>query len=148
MTPLTQQEHFLAMVCNQRPDAVSYLKCWGDYLRAVDNIVDDNLWDAEHLREMFFLGAQCFSHPFYQSNKAHLQMTVVILSSLWVDSCHWERSQELWKRQWADVLRHADGQMVSAVAMICGGWEHLRKISAPFMAACYIEHKDRHGVPA
>jgi hypothetical protein len=138
---------FLNTVCAGNAEAVDFLTRWGKYLRLVDNVIDENLWDEEHLVEVFCAGCEFYSLPFYQKNKAALQMPILLATNYFSVSAKWEHSDELWKRQWADVLRHADGYVISAVTMLCGGWDLMASTTSPFMAACYIDHKDRHGVP-
>jgi hypothetical protein len=49
--------HFsLAQITNGDPEAFYFLKCWGDFLRAVDDIVDEGKWEAENLFHAFALG--------------------------------------------------------------------------------------------
>lgn len=141
-------DDFINLICAGNRRAQEFIGLWGQYLRAVDNLIDgDAPWTAENVLNCFACGAAMYSHPFYQSNKASLQMVILVTTNTYADSVKWEKSPELWKRQWADVLRHADGNVMSAVTLICSGWPTLRSISAPFMAAAYIGHKDRHGVP-
>lgn len=148
MTYNQQELSFLNQhICAGDQQAVQFLQLWGAYLRAVDNIIDDETWQPAKLLAAFAAGARMYSDCFYQKHKAHLQMTILLATNIYADSVKWEQSPELWKRQWADVLRHADGHIISAVTLICGGWSELRATSAPFMAACYIDHKDRHGLP-
>ena len=138
---------FLRTVTNGDPEAYDFLLRWGKFHRKVDDVIDCNLWDAEHVLEAFVEGCKFYSHPFYQKNMSVLQMPILMATNFCAVSVKWEREKELWKRQWADVLRHSGLQVVESVAMICGGWELVTKTTAPYLAAMYVDHKDRHGVP-
>lgn len=138
----------LARVTNGNARAAHWLAIWGEYLRACDNIVDEELWDAAHLAQCLALGCQCYSHPFYVEHRQSLQTAALIATSLWTKSVEWERRPELWMRQWADVLRHADVVILSTVALLCGGgWDGAMEVTGAFLSAGYIDHKDRRGVP-
>ena len=66
----------------------------------------------------------------------------------WEDSVTWERSPELFKRQWADVMRHSENLVIFSVAILCGGYEHLMELSNPWRAMLYVCHKDKYPTEA
>lgn len=138
---------FLRLVAANDEGGFEFLKLWHEYCHLVDDIIDDGLWDAETLLRCLMLGCTVYSHPFYQRNRSSLQMPALVATSIYGDSVAWEKDPALWKRQWCEVLRHAGNDVFFAVAMVCGGWEHLRKISKPLFASCYVYHADRYGVP-
>jgi len=135
------------IIANGVAGAEDFLRLWGCYLRAVDDVCDEQKWEPENILRVLMMACQFYSHPFYVRHVAKLQMPVLIATNLWTDSVRWEKEPEPWKRQWADVLRHSGNEVILAVAMICGGWEGMRRISAPLMAMCYVYHADKHGVP-
>jgi len=143
-----EKEEWLSAITTGNLQGMEFLSRWGDYLRAIDNVLDEDQWDRVHLTRAFALGCDCFSSQFYIRNLPQLQMIVLVATCILADSVSFEKSPELWKRQWADVLRHADGHVVLAVALICGGWDHVRKLSPVFLTAAYYEHKQNHGIPA
>ena len=134
-------------LCKGNPEAMDWIDAWGTYLRECDDTVDDGKWSAENVMNTFALGCRCYSHPFYRKHAETLHVAALTATSLWTVSVDWERETELWKRQWADVLRHADICIVFAVGMICGDWTHAQTFVRAGLAASYIDHKDRHGVP-
>ena len=80
------------------------------------------------------------------SRRQALQMAALVTTSLWAKSCEWERCPELWKRQWADVLRHSDVVLVNAISLICGGgWEGMSAATGTFLSAGFIQHLDKYG---
>lgn len=142
-----QVTDFLVLIANRDPSAGEFMNLWHQYCHRVDDCIDENLWDAERLLALFMLACEVYSSPFYVRHCASLRMPALIATSVYADSINFERSPELWKRQWAEVMRHAGNDMAYAVAMITGGWKHLRKIGRPLWAASYIYRADRYGVP-
>lgn len=139
--------NLIALATNGNAAAVRFLECWGDYIRGLDNAIDDGQWSADNILNVLALGCRFYSDTFYRQHVSQLQPAILIITDIYAISVKWEREPEPWKRQWADVLRHVDGQLVSHVALICGGWDNLQKITAAFLPAAYIDHKDRHGLP-
>ena len=137
----------LDLVCNGNPDARVFFLACGEYLRAADNLMDEGPWDEAAVLNCVALGVRLYSTPFYIANKDRLQLPVLTATSIWAKSCQWEREPELWKRQWADVLRHIDCTVYGAVAMITGGWEKLHVFTGVWLSAGYVNHKDKHGTP-
>ena len=140
--------HFsLAQITNGDPEAFYFLKCWGDYLRKVDDVVDEKQWTAENVWNAVALGNRFYSSNFYRGHP-ELQMVILTGTAIWEVSCDWERpEQELWKRRWADYMRHSDVAMLSAVAMICTNWKMATNFIRGFLCGAYIDHKDRHSLP-
>ena len=131
-----------------RPDAQEWLSLWGDYSRACDNLVDSGERTPARMVESWALGNRCYSHPFYRANAHLLQSACLMATSLWSLSCDWEKDAELWKRQWADVLRHADVAIVLAVCLICGAsWESCQDVTRAFLVAGRVQHKEKYGEP-
>ncbi len=140
--------HFsLAQITNGDPQAQYYLKCWGDYLRAVDDTIDDALWTPENVLRTFAMGNRLYASNFYTQNIDKLQMIILTGTAIWEVSCDWEYQPELWKRQWGDFMRHSDVAMLSAVAMKCKGWTKAVEFIRGFLCGAFVDHKDRHGLP-
>lgn len=140
--------HFsLAQITNGDRECAYFLKCWGDYLRAVDDTIDDGKWTADNLFAVFAMGNKLYSGNYYRRHVQDLRMPVLTGTAMWQVSCEWERQPELWKRLWADYLRHSDVAMLSAVAMLQKGWEKSVEFIRAFLSGAYVDHADRHGIP-
>lgn len=151
MTRYEQDLQLLTRICTPPrggpPDAeaMDFLgQHWGPYVHAVDDIVDEEV-SAEKKIEAFARAAYLFSHPFYLRHIGALRQVVLLVTNTYADSVAWERSKIAWQRQWADHARHAGMEMVIAVAMIVGGYEHARAISLEQRTICYHEHHNREG---
>lgn len=138
---------FFNRVANGNQVGLDWLCLWHDYNHDVDDVIDENRWDGQSLLTVFMCACTVYSHPFYRQHLHQLQTPVMLATSMYADSVKWERDPQLWKRQWADVMRHAGNEVICAVAIICGGYEHMRQIAGPMLAMCYIHHKDKYGVP-
>lgn len=139
---------FFTMVARGDHDAERFLALWGAYCHDVDDVIDENLWDAEHIVSVLALAVTFYSDPYYVRNVALLRMPVLMATAVFADSCIWEqKEQPLWKRQFADVMRHSGNEVINCVAFIQGGYDHMQQVSLPLMATCYIYHKDKYGLP-
>ena len=77
----------------------------------------------------FAEGIVVLSHPFYLANLPALRISVLQVSQLYALAAQWETMDRTsWQYQWAEVQRHAGMQLATAVAMICGGWDHAQMI--------------------
>lgn len=138
----------MARVTGGNPEAAHFLTAWNKYLRRVDDAVDQPDMSAENLLTVFAMGESVYSSNFYRRHIAQLQMPILVCTSLWMVANEWEaKDQELWKRKNADVLRNADMIVVNAVTQVCAGWMEAFSTTKSLLAAAYVDHKDRHGVP-
>lgn len=128
-------------------EARSVLESWWEFCHAVDDVIDEQQWNADSILNAFALGLGFYSHPFYRRYALVLQMPVLLATNFYADSVVWEKEPVLWKRQWADVLRHAGNELIVAVAIIVGGFDHAQKISRALLASCYVYHADKYGTP-
>ncbi len=145
----TELENFFSTVCNGNAVALDWLCRWHRYCHEIDDIIDDSQWhDRERMLALFVSMNDLYSHPFYVQHCQRLQPVVMLATGTFADSIKFERSKQLWQRQWAEVMRHCGNLMIDAVAFICGGYQHQRKLSAAFLAMCFCNHADKHGVVA
>lgn len=134
-------------VTGGNPEAIYFLKAWGEYLRHVDDAVDNPDYSEERLTACFALGNTVYSSLFYRRNSHHLQMAILTGASLWSLANEWERSPEIWKQQHADILRNTDILMLNAVAQLCTGWQVAKDASRALLAAGFATHRLKYGLP-
>lgn len=141
-----QDLQLLQRICRGDTEAMDFLsQHWAPYVHDIDDIVDEVLpargqVDAERVLRAFARAAYLFSHPFYLKHIGALRQVVLVVTNMYADSVAWERSAVPWQREWADHARHAGMEMVIAVAMIAGGYEHARAISQEQRVICWHEH--------
>ena len=147
MTQMKMDLALIERVCLRDAGAMGFLAEWSRYVHEIDDIVDGERPGLEEILGTFARAAALYSHPFYLANLAALRSVVLLVTNLYADSVAWERSDVAWQRDWADHNRHVGMEMVIAVAMIVGGYEHGRAISREQREICYVEHHDREGRP-
>jgi len=138
---------FFSKVSNGDRLAADFLCRFMAYCHGVDDVIDESKWDAETLLALLVQASEVYSHEFYRMHVGRLQTPILTATSVYADSIKWEKDPALWKREWAEVTRHAGNEVILAVALICGGFAHLRDVSAPLYATCFVYHKDRYGTP-
>lgn len=143
-------ELYWDMVKGNEP-AHQFLCAWHQYCHDIDDLVD-NPHDPEKFSEqlcgLLIRSAALYSLPFYREHAHELFLIVAASANAWADSVKWEKAdQELWKRQAADILRHAGIEMIFAVSTIVSGYAHMRQYSAALRTGCHATHHDQNGDP-
>ena len=101
---------------------------WRDYCHLIDDLADGHALPEQAVR-MGALAVTLYSLPFYRRHADRLQVVVLLVTNAFADSLELEQRPEPYARRLASVMRHAGGDLVRAVALICGGYDHLRRIS-------------------
>jgi hypothetical protein len=147
MTKARTDIELLKRICLGNEEAMDFLsQHWAPYVHAIDDIVDEEV-DAEFKIKAFARAAYLYTHPFFLKHVSALRQVILQVTNSYADSVAWEKSEMPWQRQWADHHRHAGMEMVIAVAMIVGGYDHARAISLEQRTICYVEHHERSGKP-
>lgn len=136
--------------CAGNLEAAEWLRQWQAYVHYIDDEVDgdvDNQSRVEHLLEAFAGASELYTHPFFLKHAKALQLVVILITSAYADSVQFEMSKVAWKRNWADHWRHVANEMALAVAYICGGYKHVRRISPELRSICHWQHHDPEGNP-
>lgn len=135
--------------CNGNESALQFLVLFNQYAHGIDDVIDSARdgapKDPEFVLSTFAMGCNVFSHPFYQANIVRLQPVVYLITSAYADSVKWEKSDRDGLRRTADVLRFCGNEMVFAIAVICGGYEHLRTISPALREKSWDGHHSSDG---
>lgn len=143
-----ERRKFYATVANGNLSANDWLCQWHDYCHEIDDVIDTPDYAPERVLGLFERANALYTHPFYQLHRAKLSTMILVATSLYSDSNKWEKDAALWKRWWAEVMRHCGNEAIFAVAQICGGYTHMKGLTAPMLAMCYVYHKDKYGTPA
>lgn len=147
MSDREERGKFYDMVACGNAPAREWLILFHDYCHEIDDVIDENDWDNERVLGVFIAANTLYSHPFYCAHHKVLGPCILIATSVYVDSNKWEKDPAKWKKWWAEVMRHSGNEVIFAVANICGGWKHLRYVTAPLYASCYVYHADKYGTP-
>lgn len=126
---------------------MDFLNRWRTYVHAIDDLVDGDLTGPEALLSTFAQAIPLYSHPFYLNHLRELRQIALSCTNAYADAVAWEKSPHHYQAEFADVYRHFGAEMVLAVAMICGGYEHARSFSLELRTICWMEHHDKEGKP-
>lgn len=136
MTTENDQQRALR-ICAGNASAAEFLWHWARWCHAIDDVVDGETKTPEGIVSAFALAPLVFGHPFYLENLSALRVVTLLVSNMYADSEEMRATPTEWCQKFADVYRHAGNEMVLAVALICGGYEHVRAISFEQRATCY-----------
>lgn len=135
--------------CCGNPEAMDYLKLWSPMVHGVDDVEDRGGMTAEFRQALYILVLECSTHPFFLRHLRELKMTWLLVANAYADVLAWEKSDEPWKKEFVNVMRHAGMDMVLAVAAMCAppnkGYEHMRRISQEWRTMCKFQHTDVKG---
>lgn len=142
-----ERSAFYRTVANGNELAREWLCLFHDYCHELDDVIDIPDWSPARVLAVFERANLIYTHPFYAAYRAQLTPAIQVATAIYSDANHWEKEPDLWKKQWADVMRHSGNEVIFSVAFITGGYAHLKSITRPMLAMCYIYHKDKYGVP-
>lgn len=131
------------LTCGNQP-AAQFLFVWREYVHQIDDLIDGDTEGSEAILKAFMLAAFVYTDPFFVAHMAALRQIAINCTNAYADSVKWEKA-EGWRGQWADHYRHFASEMVLAVASICGGYEHMRKISLTIREMGWNEHHNEKG---
>lgn len=113
---------------NEDSFAMVFLNLWSEYCHDIDDLIDEKKHDAETLCKLLILANVLYSTHFYVNHATALKLVVLNITNAYADSVKWDKAGD-WQGKWADTLRFAGAEMVTAVAMITGGYDLVRQIS-------------------
>lgn len=126
---------FANEVCRGNQEALVFCTLWYQFAHLCDDIVDSMedgrpTMPPEKIIESYIILGMVYNCPFYKKHSDLLFSTVISITNTYADSVAWERSPVTHRRLIADVLRTCGNEMFFIVAMIIGGWSHVRSVSA------------------
>lgn len=134
---MNDEEKRILEICKGNQEAYDFLNLWARYCHEIDDIVDGARLAPEEVIATFALATMVYSHPFYLRNLPALRQVVLLIANMYADSVAWENEGQQWQREFSNCYRHAGNEMVFAVAQLCGGFEHVRSVSAEQREICY-----------
>jgi hypothetical protein len=143
----TPADVLIAQAANGNAQAREFLVLWNLYCHEIDDLVDGPTRPTpERLIAAFAKAAVLYSHEFWILHHRTLLPVVLLVTNSYADSVEME-SMEGWPARVADVIRCAGNEMICAVALLTGGYEHMRTLSPRLRAASHYEHHDQEGMP-
>lgn len=136
-------------VCKGDQSAMLFCGLWFGYCHAIDDLID-NMVDGkptthpEEILKLLATAAAIYNSDFYRRHQEQLFMAVLSITNAYADSVAWERSPLLRRRQIADVLRCCGNEMFFIVALLTGGWGHMRAMSPKIRDRSWVlQHNDQ-----
>lgn len=129
------------------PDALLFAVSFLAYCHAIDDIIDGDKTDSEHIIKTFEFAATLYSSPFYQRNINILYALVRATSNAYADSVRMEKSKVKWEQTIADTLRQYGNEVIIACIEIVSGYDARREVSQQIRSISYKEHHTDKGTP-
>jgi len=126
--------------------AADWLQKWAKYCHDIDDQIDEQR-GPESFLAILAQAVDLYTHPFFLAHWSHLRPLIIIITNAYADSVAWEKSSEASERQMADILRFCGLEMCCLVAAICGGYEHMRKVSPTLRRHTWRDNHDEQGNP-
>jgi hypothetical protein len=144
--------NFTKELCQGNRAAEEFCNLWYAYCHGIDDIIDLKedgrpTMSNEKILEVFATAALMYNCKFYTDHRPHLFPIVIAVTNLYADSVLWERSPAAHLRKIADVLRCCGDEMLLMVAIIIGGWSHMRKMSPRIRETDYRLQHDENDNP-
>lgn len=138
---------FLGDYLSPNPDALLWVLTYTIYVHAIDDIIDGDKDDSEHILKTFELAAVVYSNVFYRENIHLLYSLVVTASNTYMDSVMLENSTETWKQKTSDHLRQNGNELILMCIQIVGGIEKRREASLKLRDISFRNHHTTTGQP-
>jgi hypothetical protein len=134
---------FTRAVCLGNKDAENFCNLYFVYCHGIDDLLDTMVdgrptMGKEEILGLFANAAMLYNCNFYKQHSATLFSIILTVTNAYADSVAWERDPKEHRRTIADVLRTCGNELFFMVAMICGGWAHMRKVSGAIRERDYL----------
>jgi hypothetical protein len=142
MTTQEEQEikDKLREILSRHPNVAQFLIDYNDYVHLIDDLIDgDATTNAENILTLAHKASKLFNNDFYRQFGQYLYLVEVVNNNTYADSVIWEKIDG-WKKQHADVMRHAALDMFMACIFILSDYQTLRSISPKMREYCYTKH--------
>jgi hypothetical protein len=128
-------------------DALGWIVCYGVYAHAIDDIIDGDKTDSEHILKTFGMAASLFMHEFCRNNFNLLYPLIMMAHNTYRDSVILENAEEEWKHKVADALRQTGNEVILACVQIVNGIEARNEASLELREISYHTHHTEEGEP-
>lgn len=143
----TTAHAFAREVCKGNPEAMQCCDLFFHYCHGIDDLIDTMedgrpTMSKEQIIALFINAAGLYNCAYYKKHSDLLLGIVISVTNSWADSVLWEKSPMPHRRVIADVLRTCGNEFFFMVAMIEGGWSHVRSVSAKIRERDWLAHHD------
>lgn len=122
------------------------------YVHGLDDILDTRIdgrptMSADQILQVFLHAALLYNCDYFVKNRHLLFPTILLVTNQYADSVEWEKSPYSHKRIMGDCLRTCGDEFYFMMALIQGGWSHVRKIGPVIRENDYVRQHDENGLP-
>ena len=128
-------------IFKDHPDAWKFTTLYGEYIHAIDDMIDNNTWNPESLLKITRLAIDVYSCDFYRVNAQHLAPIAKSNNNCYADVVKWEKEPDgslLFEA--ASHLRHCGYEMFLAVVELVAGYDKMREMSSEFRSYAHYKH--------
>lgn len=123
---------------------------WMLYCHSIDDLLDTRFdgrptMDTEEILKIPIYALLLYNSPFYMAHREALCPVVFLVTNAYGDTVKFEGSAGRHTRAIADVIRCCGNEMFFAVALICGGYDHMRKLSPVIRERSWIIQHTEEG---
>lgn len=150
MMPSEYNDDLLRLVANGNKQALDFLQQLHRLSHAVDDLIDvpEQRASTEALLRVFLDTIVVFGgNDFFIAHRQALLPMVILCLSRYEQSVAWEKSNETSQQHMADHFRSDMNLVVEFVALVCGGWNHLRTMLPAIWEKSWQTHHDAEGNP-
>ncbi len=145
------KEWNVALCCGNQ-DAMTFCDLYHSYVHGIDDLVDTMedgrpTMSKEQIVGLFFQALILYNSAFFVAYRHLLFPVIIQVTNMYQDSVAWERSPKAHLRKIADVMRTCGGEVYFMVALICGGPEHMNKMSRLIRDRDYCSQHDSNDQP-
>lgn len=139
-------------LCLGDNEAMECCDLWYKYVHLIDDILDTRqdgrpIMSDNQLLEVFAIAAAFYNCTFFVKHRHLLFPIVLLVTNQYADSVEWERSPLTHRRMMADCLRCCGDEFYFMIAMIKGGWSHVRNIGPRIRERDFVAQHDSDGRP-
>lgn len=121
-------------ICCGNLEAEEFCDLWFKAAHGIDDIFDTRedgrpTMTSEAIMKVFATLMEMYNCTFYLKFQRLLHPTLFVIHNTYCDVLAFEKAPESEKRAIADVERCSGNRIYDVVAAICGGYDHMRKLS-------------------
>jgi len=127
-------------VCAGNRDALAFCHVFLHWVHFIDDVIDNDAppRTQESIVRLQLEAALTFAfNPFFQANKASLSPLVLQGVKAYADSIAWALRPDGRDRKAAEVLKSQYQEVFWHVAFLCGGYEHMDRITKAYRTYDY-----------
>ena len=128
-------DRIFSEVCLGNKDAFEFCAIFLRWVHLIDDCVDADkpIGDLESVTRLHLDAFLVFAfNPFWQAHKKSLLPLVIQGTKAFLDSIEWAERPDFRDRASADVIKAQYQEVFWHVAMICGGYDHIDRVTRLF----------------